>query len=262
MAAMATVRFNDAELYMKSVNLMQVPGVEAGDADVIYKSFTLIAIAELFDKTWFVALLMALKYDKTIVFCGCFSALLAHTIIAAIFGYTIARVVPVTFLHFGAAALYAFFAVLFWQDYLNADEDSDIIAAGKEEAAEDCAGDADAADSYGATEGSKQTATKSGTTRMLKIFSTCFMAMFIAEWGDRTQIAMIGQHASQPLIPVCIGSALAFLLLTLSAVIVGQLLANTKLSEKMVHLVSALSFAVFAFLSLQDGLAQQKVDMR
>eukprot|EP00746_Dinoflagellata_sp_MGD_P155162 gnl/MRDRNA2_/MRDRNA2_85230_c0_seq2.p1 gnl/MRDRNA2_/MRDRNA2_85230_c0~~gnl/MRDRNA2_/MRDRNA2_85230_c0_seq2.p1 ORF type:complete len:297 (-),score=37.24 gnl/MRDRNA2_/MRDRNA2_85230_c0_seq2:28-801(-) len=257
---MTTVRFNDVGVDVKSIYSIQVPGISAGDVDVVYKSFVLIAIAELFDKTWFVALLMALKYDKFIVFWGCFSALLAHTIIAAIFGYTIARFVPVVFLHFGAAALYAFFALLFWQDYLNAAEDSDIIAAGKEEAAEECEADVD--DSYGATQGTSQLVKKSGMRRLLKIFGTCFMAMFIAEWGDRTQIAMIGQHASQPLIPVCIGSALAFLVLTLSAVIVGSLMANTTLSEKTVHLVSALSFAVFSFLSFQDGLAQQKVDMR
>jgi len=209
-----------------------------------------------------VALLMALKYDKVIVFWGCFLALAAHTVLAAVFGYTIARLVPVTFLHFAAAALYAYFAILFWQDYLNAEEDSDIIAAGKEEAAEDCQGDVD--DNYGSTEGagSNHNVKKSGISRIIKIFSACFMAMFIAEWGDRTQIAMIGQHASQPLIPVCIGSLAAFLILTLSAVIVGGLLANTKLSEKMVHLVSAISFAVFAVLSVSDGLSQQKVDMR
>lgn len=228
--------------------------------EALYKSFVLISIAELFDKTWFVALLMALKYDKVIVFWGCFSALLAHTVIAAGFGYTIARVVPQSYLHFAAAALYGYFAVLFYQDYLNADEDSDIIAAGKEEAAEDCADDAD--ENYGSTEGSQQNTKKKFSRGKWKIFSTCFMAMFIAEWGDRTQIAMIGQHASQPLIPVCLGSAIAFLVLTLSAVIVGGLLANTKLSEKVVHLVSAMSFAVFAFLSFQDGVAQQKVDMR
>merc|ERR1719313_1155078 len=73
-------------------------------AEATYKSFVMIGIAELFDKTWFVALLMALKYDKGIVFWGCFSALAAHTVIAAVLGYSIARLVPITYLHFGAAA--------------------------------------------------------------------------------------------------------------------------------------------------------------
>merc|ERR1719197_2079861 len=115
-----------------------------GSMEATYKSFVMIGIAELFDKTWFVALLMALKYDKVVVFWGCFLALAAHTILAAVLGYTIARIIPVAYLHFATAALYAYFAFLFWQDYVAADEDSDIIAAGKEEAAEDVAEDIDA----------------------------------------------------------------------------------------------------------------------
>lgn len=224
-----------------------------GDRESIeatYQSFILISIAELFDKTWFVALLMALKYDKVIVFWGCFMALAAHTVLAAVLGYTIARIIPVAYLHFATAALYSYFAFLFWQDYLAADEDSDIIAAGKEEAAEDVAEDID-----GRAGKSGET---SVTPRMLKIFGACFLAMFIAEWGDRTQIAMIGQHASQPLIPVCLGSLAAFFILTSSAVIAGQLLANTKLSEKTVHLISTLSFGVFALLAVWDGITENQ----
>ena len=90
------------------------------------------------------------------------------------------------------------------------------------------------------------------------IVCQCFMAMFIAEWGDRTQIAMIGQHASQPLIPVCLGSLLAFFLLTVSAVIVGMCLDGMKLSEKMVHLVSSLSFLKY-MLTSSITINQQKI---
>merc|ERR1719174_290907 len=100
--------------------------------DAMVQSFCLVSIAEVFDKTWFVALLMALKYDKVVVFWSCFLALAAHVILAAVFG-AFAKMIPVYYLHFAAAALYTFFAVLFWKDYQDADPDSDIIAAGKEE---------------------------------------------------------------------------------------------------------------------------------
>jgi len=234
---------------------------QMGSMEATYKSFVMIGIAELFDKTWFVALLMALKYDKMVVFWGCYLALVAHTVLAAVMGYTVTKVVPITYLHFAAAALYAYFTVLFYKDYMEADEDSDVIAAGKEEAGEDCDEAANTIDEAN-TSKPGEAAKKNGMRRMMKIFSTCFMAMFIAEWGDRTQIAMIGQHASQPLIPVCLGSMAAFFLLTSSAVIAGQLLENTKLSEKMVHLISAISFGVFAVLSFADGMNQIKPDLR
>merc|ERR1719162_2919040 len=63
--------------------------------------------------------------------------LAAHVAIAAIFGYAVARMIPMMYLNFGAAALYALFAVLFFKDYQDADPEADIISAGKEDAAED-----------------------------------------------------------------------------------------------------------------------------
>merc|ERR1719316_1614684 len=216
-----------------------------------FQSFCLVGSAELFDKTWFVALLMSLRHPKTVVFTSCFLALMVHTIIAAIFGYGISKTMPIRFLHFTAAALYTVFAVLYFRDWHNADPKADIIETGKEEAGEaiaECS-----PNSYGSTENKKENKQKETQTKVSQVFTQCFMAMFIAEWGDRTQIAMVGQHASQPLIPVCIGSLIAFFLLTFTAVLAGYLLAGKSLSEKTVHLFSGGSFTIFALLAIHDG---------
>merc|ERR1719198_1920716 len=234
---------------MDSASLLQMLDESA---DATFQSFCLVGIAELFDKTWFVALLMALRYDKITVFNGCYLALVVQTIIAALFGYTISRVAPIWCLHFGAAALYGFFAILYMKDFYEADPDGDLIAAGKEEAGE----------SIEEGEEKPLKGQKQEPTSSWKVFSQCFMAMFIAEWGDRTQIAMVGQHASQPLIPVCVGSLIAFFLLTFTAVLAGWLLVGRSLSEKTVHFFSAVSFAVFALLAIRDGLTMAPVDMR
>merc|ERR1719220_2924720 len=77
------------------------------------------------------------------------------------------------------------------------------------------------------------------------VLTKSFMAVFIAEWGDRTQIAMVGQHASQPLIPVFLGSMVAFVLLTFSAVGAASVLRDQKLSERIIFGVSALCFTIF-----------------
>merc|ERR1719272_1349690 len=182
--------------------------------------------------------------------------LAAHVAIAAVFGYAFAHMIPIMYLNFGAAVLYAVFAVLFFKDYQDADPDADIIAAGKEDAAEDCE-EAVKEDSYGATDG-KKPVKKSALERTWKLSMACFITMFIAEWGDRTQIAMIGAAASQPLVGVVIGSLAAFFLLTLSAVIVGSVLGNQKLSEKTVHLVSSISFVVFAILAVRNGIVGEE----
>jgi len=228
-----------------------------------FQSLCLVGSAELFDKTWFVALLMALRHPKGLVFASSFLALATHTIIAAIFGYGISKTMPIRFLHFTAAALYTVFAILYLIDWHKADPDADIITAGKEEAGEAIAEFGES--SYGSIDlhalpGKKETHVLK--TKASRVFTQCFMAMFIAEWGDRTQIAMVGQHASQPLIPVCVGSLIAFFLLTFTAVLAGWFLAGRSLSEKTVHLFSAISFAGFAVLAVHDGLTLVPVDMR
>merc|ERR1719436_1017077 len=81
-----------------------------------------------------------------------------------------------------------------------------------------------------------------------------FMAVFIAEWGDRTQIAMFSLHSSLALVPVVLGSLAAFALLSLSAVMVASLLKGQRLSERVICGVSALSFLVFAMLALNEGI--------
>lgn len=132
-----------------------------------------------------------------------------------------------------------------------------------------------------------------------------FVAVFVAEWGDRTQVgiasgwrgdgddmgavgrlelpsfhhvvpamgllvdygclsipslsfdqvAMITLHSSAPWLPVCLGSLVAFLLLTFSAVAAATLVQHAKLSERFVLAFSAASFFIFAGLAVHDGLA-------
>jgi len=260
--------------------------------DAFFQAFAMVGMAELFDKTWFMVLLYSLKYAKGVVLWGCFLALFTHTIIAVAIGDGINRSIPPKFLRFAATALYTFLAFLFLKDWYYADPDSDIIESGKAEAGEGL-GDAVAAKLDNESGRSRSTAEAVGTKSeaseedpLLKdgdgkssrangagaskggflakqrksmpvVFLEIWMAVFIAEWGDRTQIAMIGQHASQPFIPVCCGSLLAFFLQTIFAVAMGMCMDGMKLSEKMVHLVTSISFFVFAALSLWEGLSAE-----
>jgi len=247
---------------------------------VFLRSIVLVGIAELFDKTWFMGLLMALKYDKATVFMGSFIALFLHCFLAAACGLAFARLLPQHLLHYLAAGLFALFACLYAWDWYHADPDGDAIASGKEEAedsvnienAQDVedgpnAGHAHQTDDKTRPEfdvpaegagnkkgyGAVVLKPKSGPSKWM-VFGKCFIAVFIAEWGDRTQFAMIGQHASQPLIPVFMGSVVAFFLLTSSAVIVAYFIRNQRLSERFVHGVGAVTFLLFSLLSLKDAL--------
>lgn len=265
------------------------PQSVASDAQVFWRSLALVGVAELFDKTWFMGLLLALRYPPVVVFIGSFLALFLHCFFAAAFGLAFARLVPQSVLNFLAAGLFATFAVLYAKDWYGADPNSDAIAAGREGAAEDCGLDVEHKPQVVGNAGSgtqlekdMDIETLSNTAEFEKkelvtwndnneqarsladartqslgtriAFTKSFTGVFIAEWGDRTQIAMIGQHASQPLVPVFFGSALAFFFLTLSAVGLAAVASKLQLSERTVHGVGAVSFALFAVLALRDSV--------
>jgi len=237
--------------------------VNQSNSHAFFVSLTMVSMAEIFDKTWFVAFVMAMRYDKCIVFWSCFCGLVLHVFIAAAFGIAFMHLLSPRTLSLLAAGLYTVFAILYGYDWYTSDADSDMIEAGKEEVTAEAFADTENAieeAQYGTilSEKSHPKKTPRGEDAIQKaqemagIFWQCFVMVFIAEWGDRTQIAMIGIHATLPLIPVMIGSTIAFGLLTLSAVLLGRLLGDKTLSESTVKGVCALSFLVFALVAFHD----------
>lgn len=99
--------------------------------------------------------------------------------------------------------------------------------------------------------GSGESAGK-GTSSWVSAASQVCFAIFIAEWGDRTQVAMISLHSSLPVLPVCLGSLAAFVVLSASAALVAHLLQGRHLNERLINGVSAGSFFVFAALAYLD----------
>jgi len=230
--------------------------IVGANRDAFVLSFGMVSLAEMFDKTWFVALVMAMRYEKHTVFWACFAGLFVHVFIAAGLGWSVAQFFSQQMTNFLAAAIYGIFAVLYAYDWYISEEDTDLFATGKEEVTSsmpDGGLDTEAA-SYGTVKDKKTMRSNGGKADLRSIFLQCFLAVFLAEWGDRTQIAMVGVHASQPLIPVMCGSTLAFGLLTLSAVTLGSFFGNQSLNESMVKAVCSISFAFFTVLAIHDGL--------
>lgn len=253
----------------------------AGDwLQIFIRSLGIVGVAELFDKTWFMGLLLAIRYNARIVFFGSFAALFVHTVLAAAMGYAFARCISPQMLNWATAVIFFGFALLYAKDWYQADPDADAIEAGKEDAGGDidmdllckegteqlASADDDDNDDDMELKGTQRTHTYSSSSsdgsgaawksnETLSVFGKSFMGVFIAEWGDRTQIAMIGQHAALPLIPVFAGSVVAFFFLTLSAVWAATLLSGQKLRERVVFGFSSICFAVFGVFALRDALA-------
>ena len=84
----------------------------------------------------------------------------------------------------------------------------------------------------------------------LGIFGATFITFFLAEMGDKTQIATIAlaAHYGAPLL-VVIGTTLGMLVADVPAVFVGNKFA-AKISMKLVHSIAAGIFALMGLLTL------------
>jgi putative Ca2+/H+ antiporter (TMEM165/GDT1 family) len=84
------------------------------------------------------------------------------------------------------------------------------------------------------------------------VFGTTVLAFFVAEMGDKTQIATVALAARYAdLIAVVAGTTLGMMLANVPAVLLGDVVAR-KVSMQLVHAVAAAIFAVLGVLTLFD----------
>ena len=82
------------------------------------------------------------------------------------------------------------------------------------------------------------------------VFGTTVIAFFMAEMGDKTQIATVALAARfQDLVAVVAGTTLGMMLADVPAVFIGDRLAK-KVPMKLVHGIAAAIFAVLGLLTL------------
>lgn len=84
------------------------------------------------------------------------------------------------------------------------------------------------------------------------ILTQAFTITFLAEWGDRSQIATIAMAAAQDPVGICLGGLIGHSLCTGLAVLGGRLLA-ARISERMVAFMGGALFLVFALHSVVVG---------
>jgi Ca2+/H+ antiporter, TMEM165/GDT1 family len=90
----------------------------------------------------------------------------------------------------------------------------------------------------------------------LGVFGATFITFFLAEMGDKTQIATIAMaaHYASPML-VVVGTTLGMLLADVPAVFVGDKLA-AKIPMKLVHTIAAAIFALLGVATLLGAGAQ------
>ena len=82
------------------------------------------------------------------------------------------------------------------------------------------------------------------------VFGTTVVTFFLAEMGDKTQIATVALAARYTdIVAVVLGTTLGMMLANVPAVFLGDKIA-AKVSMRLVHTIAALIFAVLGALTL------------
>lgn len=87
-------------------------------------------------------------------------------------------------------------------------------------------------------------------TARLRVFGTTVLTFFLAEMGDKTQIATVALAARyNDLVPVVAGTTLGMMGADVPAVFLGDGVAK-KVPMRLVHAIAAAIFAVLGVLTL------------
>ena len=196
----------------------------------------LITISELGDKTFFIAVILSMQHSRKIVFAGVTAALAAMTVLSVIFGQVLSILTQGSkiYVHYAEIVLFIAFGLKLLYDAwkMPAKADEEVMDEAKE-AVEKAELD------------SKQKSTWS-------ILLKSFVLTFIAEWGDRTQIATIALAASNNAIGVTAGAILGHSICAAIAVIGGKLIAG-RISEKQITLLGGILFIIFGIVAAIEG---------
>ena len=161
--------------------------------------FLTIFVVELPDKTFIATLVLATRYRPLLVWIGVASAFLVQTVVAVLFGGLISRL-PETPVHLLVAVLFLVAGILLIRGAAKAD-------AEEAETEEEFAGKA-AADASG-----------------LKAVSASFLILFLAEWGDLSQLATAGFVArGGNALSVGVGAFAALALVSALGAVIGRAL--------------------------------------
>jgi putative Ca2+/H+ antiporter (TMEM165/GDT1 family) len=189
-------------------------------------SFAMIMVSELGDKTFFIAAILAMRQDRRFVFIGAAGALAAMTMLSAGIGVILPALISPQYTQWAAIFLFVFFGVqLLREAYGMFSNGQGEGPSGELEEVEKSLGDKD--------KKSRSTAAQA------------FVLTFLAEWGDRSQIATIALAAARSPVGVTLGGVVGHGCCTALAVLGGRVLA-ARISERAIVTAGGVLFMVFA----------------
>jgi len=252
------------------------------------ESLSVIVVSELGDKTFFIAAILAMRNNKLTVFLAAISALAVMTVLSALLGFVVTTFIPREYTYYTCTAIMFLFGIkmLYEAWKMKPNEGEETQREVEEELArrgstpslnsteresqnancnrtedndeelqnihtEDIETDAAVAKPDMTNKNDKREKSWFGKkcVKIFRVFTNTFGMTFLAEWGDRSQLATIVMAGINDVSGVCVGGVLGHTICTGLAVICGALIAK-KISVRMVTLIGALIFIGFAVASL------------
>ena len=197
--------------------MLPTPLSTSFDPKLFASTFGLIFVAELPDKTAFATLLLATRNRPLAIFVGVAAAFVVQSFFAVTFG-SVLGMMPEHFVKIGAAGLFFAFAVSMWLRKELEEEEAEIA--------------------------------KKQVTSFWKTVSTSFIVIFIAEWGDLTQLATATLEAKyeNPL-TVFASATLALWAVTALAILVGNRIQRV-IEPSILQKIAAVAFGIVGAILL------------
>ena len=188
------------------------------DLSIILSSFVLLFLAEMGDKSQLLAMTLAHRYRLLPVIAGVLLAFLVLNLLAVLVGEALFHYVPQPVVLLVAGLLFLFFG---WRSWLDSNQD--------EQADEEPIGGKGA-------------------------FLSSFALIFVAELGDKTQLAMVALVAGTGQIwSVFVGGTLALWSVSLIGIALGSTVLR-RVPKAWMHRIAALLFLLFGVLAIAQVL--------
>ncbi|MBQ0784957.1 MAG: TMEM165/GDT1 family protein [Amphritea sp.] len=170
-------------------------------------AFLLVFLAEFGDKSQLVCMTLAARYRAFPVLLGAVAAFAVLNLLAVAVGSVAATWFPREVVLSVVALLFLWFGV---QSFLTQEDDEE----------------------------------ESETLSLKSVFLSALVMIFLAELGDKTQLAVMGLASAEPPVPVWLGATLALAMTSAIGVIAGRALMRY-ISIIWLHRVSGLLFIAF-----------------
>jgi len=207
-------------------------GLSLDESDGFVKSMWITFVSEIGDETFVIAAILAMRHARWVVFSSTMAALGGITVLSVCFGFFLPWLFSQHKTRGMATILYVVFALrLLWIGETHQDGEDDFYDIESQILKE------------------RKEAVAYARQRVAQTLVEVFILIFFAEWGDRSQIAIIALAAEGQPWGVASGAILGHCLSTAIAVSGGRFLAS-RVSAKVVSRIGAATFVACALMNL------------